>query len=145
MLVKLTVEQIADSWNAIKYAVNGSLPPVANESYDKMTRILESLMNETMQCWISYKEIDKVRKLKAILITSITSDMCSNIKNLFIYSLYGFDLDDSTWSEGYDTFSKWGKENGCNRIVAYTDVSRIIDIVKQYGGEAKYTFISVPL
>lgn len=139
-------EQIAEYWEVIKFAIENSLPPIANESYDKMTRILENLINENMQCWVSYSDNDNKKVLEGIVITTIVGDYCSNIKSLLIYSLYGFStLDDRIWAEGYNTIAKWGKSVGCNRITAYTDVDRIKDIVKSLGGEAKYTFISLPL
>jgi hypothetical protein len=63
-----------------------------------------------------------------------------------IYSVYAFGtLSQAAWENGFETLSKWGKANGCNRIVAYTDVERIREVVKELGGEARFTFISLPL
>jgi hypothetical protein len=145
MLVQLLSEQVAEYWNIIKYAVEGSLPPIANEAYDKMNRILEALLTDQMQCWVSYREEESGRVLEGILITTITGDFCSDIKSLLVYSLYGFNATEQAWAEGFSTISKWAKSKGCNRIIAYTDVPRIIEIIQQLGGEAKYSLVSLPL
>lgn len=146
MLVRMLPEQISEYWEIVKFAIENSLPPIANETIDKMNRILENLMNESMQCWVSYSEAEDKNVLDAVIVTTITNDYSSNIKSLLIYSLYGFsNISDKVWSEGYTTLSKWAKSIGCNRITAFTDVERIKEIVKSLGGEAKYTFISLPL
>ena len=59
MLVRLLAEQISEYWETIRYSIESSLPPIANESYDKMNRLLECLLNESMQCWVSYREEEK--------------------------------------------------------------------------------------
>jgi hypothetical protein len=147
MLVKMLPEQISQYWPIIKYAIEGSLPPIANESPEKMNNLLTALLSDQMQCWVSYREEGEEGKrvMEAILVTTIVGDYCSSIKSLMIYSLYGFSINEEAWISGFETIRKWGKAQGCNRIIAYSDVPRVIEVAQQFGGEAKYTFISLPL
>ena len=146
MLVKLLPEQISEYWDIIKYAVENSLPPIANEAYDKMNRILEALLCDSMQCWVLYSEIEDKRKLEAVVVTTLSTDLSSGVRSLMVYSLYGFsDLSDEAWKSGYETLARWGKGLGCNRVTAYTDVPKVCEVVKNLGGEARYMFVSLPL
>jgi len=144
MLVKLLSDQIANYWNVIRYAIEQALPPIANEEYNKMNRILESLLNGSMDCWVSVDEENK--KIEGVMVTTFSEDYCSGVRNLLVYSVFGYnEISNKSWSEGFETISKWAKHNGCYRIIAYTDVERIKEVVKSLGGEARYTLISIPL
>lgn len=144
MLVKLLSEQITSYWNVIKYAVEESVPPIANENYNKMNKILEALLNGSMDCWVSVSDEDK--RVEAVVVTAISEDYCSGIRNLLIYSLFGYsEISDKSWAEGFETLSKWAKKLGCVRMIAYTDVERIKEVVKTIGGDTRYSLVSIPL
>lgn len=146
MVVKLLPEQISEYWEVVKYAIENSLPPIANEASDKMNRILESLINDSMQCWVMYKEENEVRRLQVVCITSLLQDFCSGTNNLLIYSLFGFsEVTEDEWKDGFEILSIWGRSFRCSRIIAYTDVDRIKEIVSKLGGESKYSLVSIPL
>lgn len=144
MLIKLLSEQIAKYWDVIKYAVEESVPPIANENYDKMNRILEALLNGSMDCWVSVN--DENKKIEAIVVTTFSEDYCSGVRNLLIYSIFGYnEISDKSWAEGFETLSKWAKSCGCIRIIAYTDVDRIKEVVNSIGGNTRYSLVSIPL
>jgi len=140
MLVKLTPEQIAREWEAIKTAVVNSLPPIAAGAEDRTSNILNSLLIGQLHCWVGTNDANRII---AIIITSVVSDSASGIKSLLIYSMYSFaNLTDRDWAEGFVTFKHFAKSIGCNRICAYTEVPKIINLFKRVG-EAKYTFVSM--
>ncbi len=146
MLTKLLPEQIAQFWDIIKYAIEESLPPIAGEGSDKMNRILTSLLSGKSECWISYTVDGKQRKLEGVGITKIQYDDVSDTKNLLVYCLYSWEgINRSSWTSGFKSLVKYASSKGCNRIIGYTEVPFIADMVKKLGGEARYTFISLPL
>lgn len=145
MLTKLLPDQISKFWDIIKFAIEGSLPPTVTDNPSKMNHILSALLSGKAQCWASYEKSGDSRQFDGIVVTQITVDNVSATKNLLLYCLYGYNtVSENSWRSGFDTLAKWGKSKGCARFVGYTDNPRIVEIVKMFGGEAKYTFISIP-
>ena len=146
MLTRLLPDQISQYWDIIKYAVEQSLPPIAGEGPDKMNKILTSLISGESECWASYTTDGEQRRFEGIVITKITLDDVSNTKNLLIYCLYGYEMvDKSSWTSGFKSLVKYADSKDCHRIIGYTDVPLISKTVERLGGEAKYTFVSLPV
>ena len=146
MLTKLLPDQISKFWDIIRYAIEESLPPVAGESPDKMKKILTSLLCGKSECWASYEKTEEIRKLEAIVVTRISYDDVSDTRSLLIYSLYSYEgMSQASWKSGLTSLVKYARSKKCERIIAYTEVPGIIELVNRLGGETKYTFISIPL
>lgn len=146
MLTKLLPDQIAKFWHIIKYAVEESLPPTVGEHPDKLNRILAACLDGDLEVWASYQRNVEETLFEGIVVTMMTVDRASNTKNLLIYCLYGYvDVSPSSWIDGFQALTKYARSKGCSRVVGYTSVPFIIDKVKELGGEAEYTFISLPL
>lgn len=146
MLTKLLPDQISGFWDVIKYAIEESLPPVVGEGPDKMNRILMSLLSGKSQCWASYIVDGKRRKFEGVVITRIMYDDASDTRSLLIYCLYGYEeVGRGSWLGGFKTLTKYAISRGCERIVGYTDLPSVTKIVERFGGEARYTFVSIPL
>ena len=140
MLTKLLPEQVSKLWDIIKYAVEQSLPPIVGEHPDKMNRILSSLLSGKIQCWASYVRNEKSTKFEGVVLTEMLYDEASCTKNLLIYCLYGYeDVANDSWINGVKTLAKYAKGQGCNQMLAYTDVPYMIKMTEKLGGEAKYT------
>jgi len=143
MLTKLTADQISKFWDIIKYAIEGSLPPIVGESPDKMNRILSSLLSYKTQCWASYKRDNEAVRFEGLILTRILYDDATDTKNLLIYCLYGYsNVDAKSWIDGLLSISKFAKSKGCTQVIAYSDVPYVVRLVEKLGGEAKYTFLS---
>lgn len=143
MLTKLTPEQVSRYWDIIRYAVDQSVPPIAGEHPGKMNNILTACLTGRMDVWCSYTLGDDIRKFEAVLLTELLHDVPSGTKNLLIYCLYGYSsISDDSWKDGIVALLKYAKSKGCNQIVAYTDNQRVVEVVSDLGGEAKFTFLS---
>lgn len=141
MLIKLLPQNIADNWELLREAVRKSLPPIAGESPDKMNKILESLLVGTMTCWI---RVNEVGDIYGVGITQEIYDLPSDTKNLLIYCLYHFKpMSDEMWEADLTLLRQYAKGSGFDSIVAYTEEPRLLDLVKKFGGETKYTFITL--
>ena len=146
MLTKLLPNQISEFWDIIKYAIEQSLPPIAGEGPDKMNNILTSLISGMAECWASYTINGDQRRFEGIVITKILYDDVSDTKNLLIYCLYGYEnVDRSSWTSGFKSLVKYASSRNCHRIIAYTDVPGLVETAKRLGGEARYTFVSLPV
>lgn len=146
MLTLLMPEQVSSLWNIIKYAIEESLPPVVDESPDKMNNILTALLCGKAQCWASYVKLKEGNKFEGIVITKISHDDVSSTKSLLIYCMYGYEgSSKATWTKGLKALVKFAISRGCTSIVGYTETSSIINLVERLGGETKYRFIRIPL
>lgn len=146
MLTKLLPDQISKHWDIIRYAVEQSLPPIVGGSPDRMKKILTSLLCGKAHCWASYIVDGDVRTFEGIVITRIFYDDVSDTRNLLIYCLYGYEgVDKLSWTTGLKALVKFGRSKNCKRIIAYTDVPYIIELVNKLGGDTSYTFVSLPL
>lgn len=146
MLTKLLPDQISKFWDIISYAIEESLPPVAGESPDKMNNILMSLLSGKSQCWVSYTKNEEQRIFEGVVVTKILYDDMSDTKNLLIYCLYGYNsVKRTSWLSGFKALVKYAASKSCYRIVGYSDLPFILDVVKRLGGETRYTFVTLPL
>ena len=148
MLVKLTADQIANMWDILKFGIENSLPPIAGEGPDKINKIFEALLSGGYDCWLGYEKDEENCKLKLghMVVTTINKDNASDTNNFLIYTMYGFrPMSDDEWLGGYMTLAKYAKAKGCNRMIAYSNEPRVLDIVDKIGGDRSYSFISYSL
>ena len=139
MLVRVLPNQVCDHWDVVSYGIQQSLPPITIESPRRMNNILESLLLGRMDLWIGLEE-DKVRGL---VVTAFSYDKNSDVQDLLIYSIYGFeDLSTELIMEGMETLKKFAVSNGCKRVTAYSKVEAVINMMKRFGSE-EYSYLSI--
>ena len=142
MITRLLPDQVSEHWDVIKYAVEKSLPPLVTRHSDSMNRILSSLLSGKTGCWASYERKEEGSNLNGIILTKIIFDDASYTKNLLLYSVYAYTkVKEVFWMEGFAFMSKYAKSQGCDRLIAYTDVPYLIEMAKQYNADMQ-TFIS---
>lgn len=144
MLLRLLEPQINDYWQVIRYAVQNSVPPFTYDSPEKMNNIYDALLNGDMQCWVYLdpKDNGESPDLDAVALTTVTQDGVSGVRNLEVYSLYGLAfMQDRAWQEGLQGLMEYAKGQKCHRIIAYSNVPRMIDVAKQLKANTDFTFI----
>lgn len=140
MMVKLLVNQIPRAWPFIKACVKDVIPDFA-KSEEKLSNLLKALMLGEFHCWIIADE-----SLKAMVITTITHDGGSGTSNLLVYCLRAFgEMTKRDWAEGFITLKKFAQSNGCKYIVGYTNNNGVLSLVRRFGGDTTYTFVSIPI
>ena len=146
MLVMLLPDQIAEKWDLIKRGVEIAVPPTVSSSPRVINNILMGLLEGSAQCWVEYEVESKKNVVYGFVITTIMEDFLSGARNLLLYSLFGAKpLEDAIWVRGLETMRKYAKANGCEKVVAYSNVERIEEVVKSLGGKVEWKFISFPV
>ena len=141
MLLRLEPDQINRYWEALKKLVASALPPTTLEEEATSNNIYKNLLSGDMHCWVAVKG----KTSYAVVVTTFQYDTVGTWSFL-IYALVGVQyLNLDSWKIIFNTLSKFAKANHCKRIIAYSNVERIIRISKTFGGEAKYTFITIPV
>ena len=140
-LVQLTPEQVNEDWTAISEGIDLALPPIADEKApDRMDKILSALMDGRMKCWIL-----SVGEEPYVLMTlTITQDNMTGTKNLCLYSLYGYrPISYKIWHLLLKEGQTFARKAGCNKIIAYSSLPRVLDLVKILGGDSSYHLITL--
>lgn len=142
MLVQLMPEQISTYWEQIRYSIESAAPPTVSDKID-MNNILQSILADTMQVWVS---VDKpTGRIAAIVVTTIVADIGMKRADLLIYSLFGLGdvIGKDNWKDGFDTLRGYARSRGCGRVTAYTQSDAIKKLAKWFGGYAEYTYITI--
>ena len=140
MLVKLLPDQVSNHWEVLSYGIQQSLPPITYDSPKRMVRILESIMMEEMECWIG---TDK-DKITGIVVTCEIYEKNSDVKDLLIYCLYGFDnLSPKLINEGMRTLKEYAASKGLKRITAYSNIPSVVRLMKTFGSE-DWQYLTIP-
>jgi hypothetical protein len=146
MLRRLSKEEIVQRWNTIKLAIERSLPPIASGKDTRMQQIYNNLMLGTVQCWGSYRDIEKEDTLNGIGTTTIVYDFTSGAKMLLGYTAFAVgEIREEDWIDGYQQLVDFAIEHGCENICAYTANPRIFEIGKQFGATGAMFLVSPAL
>ncbi len=146
MLLQLLPRDITKHWEGLSEAISKSLPPTTSVSRDRMSIILQSLISETMQCWVLCEPSveKKVSELFAVATTELVKETGSATRNLLIYSLFGLRaVSDDQWREGFETLRKFAQSRDCENIIAYTDNPAVVSLAKKFGGDVSTTLIVI--
>lgn len=136
MLIRLLSDQIPKLWGTIQAVIEEHIPAVEGEKEDRDVRILKSILERKMECWLSYHEKDKTKVVDGILLTAVLDDEVTKTRALVIYVLHPFPNGPrSSWIEGVEALRKYANSISCNRITAYTRNSSIVKFLEHYGGQ----------
>lgn len=141
MLVRLYPEQVANNWSVLSYGIQQSLPPITYESPKRLQKILEHIMLKEMDLWVGVED----EKVKGLILTTPIYESNSDVNDLLIYSIYGFDkLGVKMIKDSIGTLKKYAVSKGFKRITAYSNVDSVIKMIKSLGGEETWTYLSIP-
>ena len=140
-LIKLSPEQISERWEVLRAAIESALPPPAPYSDPNiMNNILASLLRGVLECWILYEGE------KAIIVGTfeVVLDVPSGIKSLLIYSLFSYKpFSYDLWGILLTRLRKYAKEIDCHKIVGYSNIERILELVQALGGSTDFRYIQL--
>ena len=140
MLLRMMPDQIPHYWDEIK---EGILMAVPHGVPDRTSKILNKLLLNTAQFWLSYHRKNNKPEVDAGIITVLVDDQVHDTKNLDIYAIWPIArIPGSSWIEGFEALQKYAKKKGCNRVIGRSNIKSIVELVKRLGGQAEYTLIS---
>lgn len=145
MLVKLSPEQVAESWQTLSPMIARALPPVTESHPRVMKKILERMLLGQIVGWLICDTVKNGEmKILGLGTTLISIDEGSTERNLLIYTLFAArPVSASVWRDGYDTLRRYANAEGCKNIIGYTSEPRVVDIIKALGGNANTTLIKM--
>lgn len=144
MLILQTPEQVAPYRLLVDKALEAGVPPYAYTDPQRNNNIFASLLRGEMQLWIAYVRTTKEIKAVAIVITTVEEDGCSGVRNLLIYTLYGWSrIPGELYATSIETLKKWARARQCHRVVALTANERILELIEGLGGNSEYRMVTI--
>ncbi len=136
--LRLTPEIVTQHWEAIKQSIIMSAPPTITLSEKFLSNMLQELLSDKMLCWVLSKE----SKVYAIVTTTFMWDSISEEKGIILYSCSATkSVSLNVWKYAIDKIKLFAKSKSCNRMYAYTENERILDIVRNSGANTDIHFI----
>jgi len=136
-------EQVSRYWEDIKEGIERVLP---SGPPGRSQGILTGLLVGNVQAWISYQRVEGKTIVDGAALTKIKDDEIFGVRDLELFCLWAIEkTHESTWTEGVKALLAFGQGKGCNRLVGWTDVPFLKEVIKDNGGEAKYTFLTIPI
>jgi len=127
-LIRLESRQVTEFWETLSPYIAEALPQYVRLTGDSLNNILAAVLAGKAQCWVSYGIEEKSLVLYGTVITTIVVDELSMTRTLLIYALTGTQdyLDDSIYVRGIQSLMKFAKSEGCQFLVAYSNVDRLV-------------------
>lgn len=131
-------------WNVIRYGLWHSVPPTAGGGLDALRRVLVQLLCGRAQAWVLYKKAAK--RMQMMMVTYVDSDPLTRSRYLIIYGVYAYSaIEDEAWHAVSDRLDEFARGEGCERIIAFTAVDRIIEMAAATGFADQYHLIAKEL
>ena len=139
MLIQMDNSVITKHWEEIKRTLRVNLLPFADADDDALNNILQSMLVGDMQVWA----IIDADKILGLGVTQFLNETASQTLNLLIYSLYGYSfISQDVWADAIKKLKIYAKSKGCSNIIAYSKVSRVIEIAENIGANTELHLIN---
>lgn len=143
MLRRLTNDQTTRYWSDIKAHLLYTLPPQMEISDEALNNILESILRGNSQVWVVMGEGDMAKEIYAMVITTFSIEETTKTKNLLIYSLSGYRfVPEDLWKDAIIKMKAYARGNSCHKIIAYTQIKRILTIAGDLGADTSVSLVS---
>lgn len=127
-------DMIRRHWHGLSGAILASLPPTAYPDIAVSNNILEEIIRGGVQLWVLTHNGDGKTNVTAVGTTVISVDGPSKIRNLILYSLYGYERPpESAWRTAMEAMKAFAKENKCAAVLAFTNSTRVLDLADKLG------------
>lgn len=134
MLIRLTPDQISAGWDSISEGIFRVVPILADGTGEAgLNNILRQLMAEEMQVWFIFNDKED-KKVRGVLTTKVMEELGTRERYLRIYTLSGSKVfKDGLFEELHKSLISFAKEQGCGRLVAFSNKADIVKAVAQLG------------
>jgi len=142
MILKLMPEAVARQWDFLKPQIKKSLPK-NEQSESTLNGVLEGIMKNQIQCWLSYDNQNN-NEVNAVMLFTVIEDPFAGERNLLLYAITRVDsIDDVTtlrmWQEGFQAVMKLMKKGGYSKLVGFIDEENkyLVNLAKQMGAKLR--------
>jgi hypothetical protein len=124
-------DQIMNYWYEIKPYIEEALPEDEREG---ILQVQEKILIDRLQCWLLLYEDGETHGAKAVVTTSIITDEFTGAKRLLIYTISRINqFPIECWDLCYEKLLKYASANGCNRMVAFSEIPYVLKKAESLG------------
>lgn len=121
---------------------------VANGSGGSDLAVLREIQSGKIQLWaIGAVKSEKERVALGVVATSFVIDHITGDRNLLVNALHkasgDVEFDDAMWLDGILHLKLYASQQGCKKIVAFSDNPRVIEMFEKFGGSANVRFLQM--
>lgn len=138
LVQKLEQSQVSLLWDSLKEVIKAGYPRKPKNELVWLNNLLSFLLDGRAQVWVGKGESGKV---SLVCVTMFIEDPCSDFRQLLIYCLLGGGVSDELWKELSESLFDFGRKHGCDELVAFTSVSRIVEVAKELGWDCSTTLL----
>ena len=144
MLTPLMPDFVSANFNMfqpyVKTATNGS---GGND-----LAVLREIQSGKIQLWaIGVQKSEKESVALGVVATSFVIDHLTGDRNLLVNALHkaneSVELSDDVWLDGILHLKMYALQQGCKKIVAFSDNPRVVEMFERFGGSAKVRFLQM--
>ena len=146
MLIRLNSEQVMRYWPSVEEALRAAVPFADTFTSEQMLDLQEKCVRGALQTWLVYNVQadatgqDKVLPL-AIGLTTVLEAIGHRGKELLIYALCSYEnVPMDIWREAFESLKKFARSEGCSVVTALTKSPRVLQMVRQIGGNVETTY-----
>ena len=143
MILKLMPEAVSRQWDFLAPQIKRSLPG-DEQSGETMNGILQGILKNQIQCWVSYDTQDE-NNVNAVFLLTQLEDPFKGERNLLLYTVTRVTgMSDETtlrmWQEGFQALMKLMKKGGYSKLVGFIDEENkyLADLAKSLGAELRW-------
>lgn len=145
VLIQLLPEQVMDYWDYIKDCILQSLPPLVAQSDETMLYVQSSVLVGDLQVWIAAEDLT-LSKTYGVATTQVVIEPITSSRNLLIFTTTITDAHpESLWHFCLGRLSVFAKNRGCQKLIAHSDIPKVLEIVEKLGGDTSYRLIQLPI
>lgn len=126
MLVRLETHEVNKFWPILKKALDS-----IGEGMEAPEKVLDALLKEDIQCWLVVDNEDNLIGFVNTKLATIEPQGTRIMEIRDLYSLNGIPTD--VFKDANDRLDMFAKQNGCSKIVAYSDNPQVVARAKYFG------------
>jgi len=96
---------------------------------------------------IGMQKSEKENVALGVVATSFVIDHLTGDRNLLVNALHkaneSVELSDDVWLDGILHLKMYALQQGCKKIVAFSDNPRVVEMFEKFGGSAKVRFLQM--
>lgn len=141
-------DHISKYLNVILETVLSTLPPQNLESPTLRANITGALVDGRLQVWQILGKVKDTGQWRPVGYgtTSIRPDELSGQKSLLIYTLFSYAvIKDEAYQDFWKVIEAYGKDQGCVKVVLFTDNVRVLQMAESVGMETKWHMVTKTL
>lgn len=142
--VKVLPEMVTEAWDTIRPFIEDGLADSADGF--NIPIVYNNLLTGLLEAWVLIKKEEGGEwsdgEIAAVFTVEVVEDANTGNRNLLIFTASGVSyLTNALWEDMAIATSNYGRERGCNNIIAVSSNPRVIEVFEMLGASTKTRYL----